>query len=168
MAHDHWLLETRPDPSLPAGLAIIDMVNHTWLLGNCLTLLDRISMAHSVEMRLPFLDIPLVNAVNGMRRAEFDDHTKKHKWLLLAAHGHELPDEILHRPKQGFTPPVGEWIAAINAASEDALRADGSLATSGLVDPTMLARALPGLSPVLRFKLSLYAVWLREVGLNAH
>lgn len=163
VAPDHWLRETRPDANLPSGLAVIDIVDRTWLLGNCLTLLDRISMAHSIEMRLPFLDIPLVNAVCGMRRAGLADHVSPHKSLLLAAHGQELPDEITHRPKQGFTPPVGEWIAAINAASQHALLPDGPLAISGLADPDQLARALPRLTPVLRFKLSLYAVWLREV-----
>jgi len=160
---DHWLAETRPDPALPPGLAVMDIVNRTWLLGNCLTLLDRISMAHSIEMRLPFLDVPLITGVTGLRLAGLDDHAKPHKWLLLSAHGDLLPDEISQRRKQGFTPPVGAWLAAINAATAARLGPDGPLARCGIVDPARLAALRPELSPEHLYRLGLYATWLEAI-----
>jgi len=69
---------------------------------------DKNSMAFSIEARVPFLDHRLV---------EFSMHIPtdlklgegRTKYLLKRAMTGILPDEIIHRPKQGFGAPVSEW-----------------------------------------------------------
>ena len=81
----------------------------TYLAGDLLPKTDRMTMAHSLEARAPFLDrdwvewtarLPVKYKVRGL----------KTKWLLQAAFADRLPPEILHRRKQGFGVPLGLWL----------------------------------------------------------
>lgn len=91
---------------------ICQILFDTWLASNCLALGDRVSMASSVETRLPFLDYKLIELVIGLRQAQ-PDHELGHKhWLKQVLKG-ILPDEVLNRPKQGFQPPTKEWMQSI-------------------------------------------------------
>jgi asparagine synthase (glutamine-hydrolysing) len=70
---------------------------------------DFMSMAHGLELRVPFLDRALVEAcfrIPGPRKLEGD----LPKSLLLASLGVELPKEIVDRPKRGFTMPFERWL----------------------------------------------------------
>lgn len=68
---------------------------------------DVFSMAHSLELRVPFVDHLLYGAVLPYLEGGFDKrHPKK---ILVDAVG-DLPDEIVHRPKQGFTFPFADWM----------------------------------------------------------
>jgi len=83
---------------------VYHLLFETWLPGNCLHLGDRLSMAHSVELRVPFLDDRLVTHVQGLPLGErFAPGQCKPllKRLLLP----ELGEAFLNRPKRGFTPP---------------------------------------------------------------
>lgn len=74
-----------------------------------LTFVDRLSMAHSLEVRAPFLDtriVEFVAGINGWRKIR-DGETK---WLLKRAAKRFLPYEMVHRPKEGFIMPVTGWI----------------------------------------------------------
>jgi asparagine synthase (glutamine-hydrolysing) len=70
---------------------------------------DRMSMAHGLESRVPFLDHPLVEfAATVPADVKFSGGNAKH--LLKAAVGHEIPEPILHRrDKMGFPVPLKEW-----------------------------------------------------------
>ncbi|HYM70029.1 MAG TPA: asparagine synthase (glutamine-hydrolyzing) [bacterium] len=69
---------------------------------------DVMSMAHSLEVRVPFLDHPLVEfAARLPGRLRVNGHPPK--WLLLRALGDWLPPEV-GRSKRGFTFPIGEWL----------------------------------------------------------
>lgn len=69
---------------------------------------DKLSMAHGVETRLPFLDNELVDYVLGLPSGlKFRDGDIK--VLLKKAMSGILPDETLNRRKQGFTPPDQTW-----------------------------------------------------------
>ena len=70
---------------------------------------DVMSMAHSVETRVPYLDHRLVEYVIGLPAAIKLDGTRP-KPLLLAALGAGLPREIWNRPKMGFTFPFQVWM----------------------------------------------------------
>ncbi len=80
----------------------------TYLVGDILTKVDRASMAHSLEVRVPFLDHKFVewgfraptnlNLVNGVGK-----HT-----LKKAMEPH-LPHDVLYRKKMGFSVPLAEW-----------------------------------------------------------
>jgi asparagine synthase (glutamine-hydrolysing) len=81
---------------------------------------DRLSMAHSVESRVPFLDNDLVDLCLNMPweaklRPEPGTHqTFTAKWALKQALRSILPDEVLQRRKQGFTPPDASWYRHVN------------------------------------------------------
>lgn len=71
---------------------------------------DATSMRHGLELRVPFLDGPLVNYVSALPGGLKQSLTGPPKALLRAACGSVLPDEILNRPKTGFTLPIGGWM----------------------------------------------------------
>ena len=69
---------------------------------------DQMSMAASIESRVPFLDHKLVEFTAKMP-TEMKIKGKTTKYLLKEAMRGILPDEILTRPKMGFPVPVGAW-----------------------------------------------------------
>jgi len=66
---------------------------------------DFMSMAHSLEVRVPFIDKNLVEFAFSLK----PEH-KKNKEFLIETMGKRLPKEIWSRPKQGFTFPFDKWI----------------------------------------------------------
>ncbi len=69
---------------------------------------DKLSMAHSVEARVPFLDNEFIAYVSRIP-AEFKLHSGQSKRVLREAMRGLLPDETIFRRKQGFTPPDQTW-----------------------------------------------------------
>jgi asparagine synthase (glutamine-hydrolysing) len=70
---------------------------------------DQFSMASSLEVRVPFFDNNLVNAVIGIPDSmKFKQNRSKD--LLLKIMGNDLPEEIYNRNKMGFTLPWEEWL----------------------------------------------------------
>lgn len=69
---------------------------------------DQMSMAHALEVRVPFLDHDLVEFVLGVGDRFKYPHTPKQ--LLTGALGDLLPEEIINRPKMGFTLPWPHWM----------------------------------------------------------
>jgi asparagine synthase (glutamine-hydrolysing) len=87
---------------------------------------DVFSMIHSLELRVPFVDHELYSAVLPYLDNSFDKSFPKK--LLVEAVG-DLPDEIVHRPKQGFTFPFADWMkhGKIKEAINDSLMGSSSL-----------------------------------------
>ena len=81
----------------------------TYLPGDILTKVDRMTMANSLEARVPLLDHELIEFVVGI-----PSHLKMNgletKYILKKAMEDIVPNEILYREKQGFGVPIGEWI----------------------------------------------------------
>jgi asparagine synthase (glutamine-hydrolysing) len=110
-------METLLNSSVTAS-SNLDPVNRVsylesqWYMRN--TLLrdsDFMSMAHGLELRVPFLDRALVEAcfqIPGNKKLQGDSP----KGLLLASLGVALPKEIVNRPKRGFTLPFERWLRA--------------------------------------------------------
>jgi asparagine synthase (glutamine-hydrolysing) len=69
---------------------------------------DQMSMAHALEVRVPFIDYTLVEYVLGVSDKYKNPTTPKK--LLVDALGDLLPNEIVSRPKMGFTFPWKEWM----------------------------------------------------------
>lgn len=67
---------------------------------------DVFSMAHSIELRVPFVDHLLYEAVLPYLDDAYDKNFPKK--MLVEAVG-DIPDEIVHRPKMGFTFPFEDW-----------------------------------------------------------
>jgi asparagine synthase (glutamine-hydrolysing) len=69
---------------------------------------DVMSMAHGLEIRVPFLDYKVVNTVFSIdEKIKFGGIPKE---LLITSFQEKLPDEIWHRPKMGFSFPFAEWL----------------------------------------------------------
>jgi asparagine synthase (glutamine-hydrolysing) len=81
----------------------------TWLPNDILVKADRTSMAHSLEVRAPFLDHRLVELALRLPDRELLRGTQKKAILKRAMRG-TLPDEILDRRKRGFNAPAGAWM----------------------------------------------------------
>jgi asparagine synthase (glutamine-hydrolysing) len=69
---------------------------------------DANSMRHSLEVRVPFLDLPLVNYVSALPGSVKRGGSSKA--LLRMAGNHVLSKQISNRPKTGFTLPIGAWM----------------------------------------------------------
>jgi asparagine synthase (glutamine-hydrolysing) len=81
----------------------------TYLPGDILVKVDRMSMAVSLEARAPLLDHKLIEFVTGIP-ASLKLAGRETKYLLKKTVDGLIPSEILHRPKQGFGVPIQEWI----------------------------------------------------------
>ncbi len=80
----------------------------TWLPDDILVKLDRMTMAHSLEARAPFLDHRLVEFTASLPASwKLKGLRKKH--LLKKSQQGRLPDWVLKRRKQGFNSPISEW-----------------------------------------------------------
>jgi asparagine synthase (glutamine-hydrolysing) len=87
-----------------------DLDLKTYLPGDILTKVDRMSMANSLEARVPLLDHPLVEfACSLPPDLRFHDGTTK--YLLKRALDGHVPAETLSRPKQGFAVPLESWFS---------------------------------------------------------
>jgi asparagine synthase (glutamine-hydrolysing) len=80
----------------------------TYLPGDILTKVDRASMAHSLEVRVPLLDHHLVEWMAGLQ-PEMKLRGKEGKYIFKKSLEKHLPDDILYRPKMGFSIPLASW-----------------------------------------------------------
>ena len=96
----------RPDLHWLSALQRLDLENYLPL--DILTKVDRMSMAASLEARVPLLDHPLVElAARIPPRLQMRRGRGKH--LFKRALAGRVPREILERPKRGFAVPLGHW-----------------------------------------------------------
>lgn len=82
---------------------------YTWLPGDILAKADRMSSAHSLELRLPYLDHILVEFAATIP-PRFKIVRGMTKYILRMASARYLPEEVSHRPKLGFPVPLASWI----------------------------------------------------------
>jgi len=80
----------------------------TYLAGDILTKVDRASMAHSLEVREPLLDHPMMEWLAGLP-SNFKLGRGEGKLLFKEAMEPYLPDDVLYRPKMGFAVPLTSW-----------------------------------------------------------
>jgi asparagine synthase (glutamine-hydrolysing) len=96
------------DPSNSSLRKILYFDQTSWLPDNLLERGDRMTMAASLEARMPFMDHVLAGFVSNL-----PDHyrvrNRRGKWILREAMSRILPKAILDRPKVGFSMPVNEW-----------------------------------------------------------
>ena len=80
----------------------------TYLPGDILTKVDRMTMAHSIEARAPLLDHKLIEFVQSIP-AGLKLRGRETKSILRQAVAGLIPEEIINRPKQGFGVPIRKW-----------------------------------------------------------
>ncbi len=112
-----------------------------YLGGGLLTKVDRCTMAHSVESRAPFLRHALIRFAMGLpEEAKLRGGTTKLA-LKLAARG-LLPESILARRKQGFSPPFSAWARGPLRRLVEARLAPERLKAAGVLDVDATRRVL--------------------------
>jgi asparagine synthase (glutamine-hydrolysing) len=124
---------------LLARLSYVDLM--TFLPDNLLLFSDKTSMASSLELRVPLLDLDLVEFAAGLpdalRVRRFET-----KYLLRKAVGPLLPPAVLAKPKQGFTAPVGRWIRRELAGYAEELLSAETIEHRGMWDHGYVATLL--------------------------
>jgi len=105
-----WLAESaRQARQLDSFAAVSCLEAQSYLVNTLLRDTDSMSMAHSLEVRVPFLDHPLVEFVTHLPQ-EAKLSKGMPKALLVAALPDLLPDEVVHQTKRGFTFPWETWL----------------------------------------------------------
>lgn len=115
-------------------LAMIQYIDlHTYLVGDINTKVDRASMAHSLEVREPLMDHPLVEWL-----ATLPSHLKlrggEGKYLFKKSLEPHLPRDVLYRPKMGFAVPLARWFRGPLRQRVRGSLLGGPLADSGWFD----------------------------------
>jgi asparagine synthase (glutamine-hydrolysing) len=142
------------------------LICETYLLENGIAQGDRLSMASSVELRLPLLDYRLVELVIGLRKAQADHRRPPKHWLKEAVKD-VVPPWVMGRVKKGFAPPVASWYDALFVAYGEQL--DGGYLVSHDVLSAEMGRYLStGPRPAgsimpLSFKALVLEQWCRQM-----
>ncbi len=85
----------------------VDM--HTWLRGDILVKSDRLSMGHSLEIRVPFLDKEVFKVASSLEDSDKLSH-KTTKFILRDTFRDLVDPETFMRPKKGYPVPVNKWL----------------------------------------------------------
>jgi asparagine synthase (glutamine-hydrolysing) len=129
-------------------VTLIRLICETYLMENGIAQSDRLSMASSIESRLPLVDYKLIETVVGLHKTyPVSADAAPKRWFREAASG-LVPDFVLNRRKRGFSPPWRQWGHAIAAAHGDEL-IDGYLVQNGVVRPEVARKQRQELIPRL-------------------
>jgi asparagine synthase (glutamine-hydrolysing) len=80
----------------------------TYLVGDINTKVDRASMAHALEVREPLMDHKLVEWISGLP-SSIKLRGSEGKYIFKKALEPYLPEDVLYRPKMGFSVPLANW-----------------------------------------------------------
>ena len=89
--------------------AVLEVDQRELLANNCLPFVDRLSMAHSIEVRCPFLDRRIIEFASRLP-GRFKVKNGVNKYIHKLAVQNILPDDLLQRPKEGFVQPNYTWM----------------------------------------------------------
>ena len=92
---------------------------------------DQMSMAHALEVRVPFVDPEVVQFVLALS-GDWKMDGSRPKPLLLDALGDLLPEEIWKRPKMGFTLPFQRWMKSALESELNAALSCSNLSSIGI------------------------------------
>lgn len=101
------LFQTSSEYSLVNQMQYVDI--HTWLRGDILLKADRMTMANSLELRVPFLDTEVFRVASELPEDLKIAHGTT-KYILREAVKGIVPDHVLDRKKLGFPVPIRHWL----------------------------------------------------------
>ena len=113
---EDWMHQdvTAPIYRMSEGLDPVTRMQHldlfTWLRGDILVKADKINMAHSLELRVPFLDKEVFAVAERLPFDQKISHGTT-KYALRKALEQIVPPHVLHRRKLGFPVPLRHWLA---------------------------------------------------------
>ncbi len=88
---------------------VLYLYMRTYMMDQVLVKVDRASMANSLEVRAPFLDINVVEFANSLPYS-YKYRNFKTKYILKKLMEDKLPKNIVYRSKKGFGIPLGKWL----------------------------------------------------------
>jgi asparagine synthase (glutamine-hydrolysing) len=145
-----------------ASADLIDRINytdlHSFLPYNILRYSDRMSMAHGLEIRVPFTDHKLIEFLARVPwQAKL--HRGQTKRLLRQAAQHWLPEKILQRGKVGLNPPMGLWLRGHLRSLVNEYLGSDQIRRRGYFDPSTVEELIRGLMTGRRdYSLHLWAL----------
>ena len=95
---------------------------------------DKMSMAHGVEVRVPFLDTRVVEAVSQLH-VKLKQKKKQGKWILKQVAERYLPKFVIYRSKAGFGAPLRHWLKNDLKELVDEFLGEESLTKRNLFNP---------------------------------
>jgi len=111
--HDPYLYFSQLESQLPSDADFMDRMLFwelkTFLVDHNLNYTDKLSMAAGVEVRVPYLDLDLVEFSRSIP-THLKMRGKETKFILKKVAERYLPKDIIYRPKTGFGAPVRQWI----------------------------------------------------------
>ena len=131
--------------AIPAGPTrlerLLSLEQRFFLPDHNLNYTDKMSMAVGVEVRVPFLDLDLVElAARIPQNLKQRGHTGK--WVLKKAMEPYLPPDVIYRPKTGFGAPLRHWMRHELRDLLGDLLSQPSLHSRGLFDPAAVQRLI--------------------------
>jgi asparagine synthase (glutamine-hydrolysing) len=122
---------------------LLDYARGTFMQEDLLMKVDRMTMAHGLEARVPFLDHKLAELA-----AQFDPqiifHGNQTKAVLRAVAHKHLPSEIVARKQHGFIVPLGQWFSGDFAAYARGLLTAENIRKRGMLNPEEVQQTLAG------------------------
>lgn len=126
------------------ALSLIQFLDmKTYLPGDILTKVDRASMAHSLEVRVPIIDHEFLQWSNKIP-SKFKLEGGNGKAIFKRSLESRLPNDVLYRDKMGFGVPISKWF---RGPLKDKLRQrllQGKMIDSGMFDPAVLSNMVEG------------------------
>jgi asparagine synthase (glutamine-hydrolysing) len=111
----------------------------SYLVDNCLVKVDRMSMAVSLEVRVPFLDTEVVELGFSMP-SSLKLRDGQTKYLLKKLAATKIPRRCVYRPKEGFSIPIKNWLGGQFRPILERYTEPSLLRRDGIFDPAAVAR----------------------------
>ena len=136
-----WLFRRFYRPDLPPAARLCYLDLRTYLPDNNLALVDKASMAHGLEVRVPLLDRRIVEFALSLPDSLLV-RPGRTKILFRRAIEEWVPREILNRPKYGFSPPFKNWVRTGGGEKALARLRSGALVRDGLLNVRALEKRI--------------------------
>ena len=160
----HW----KETEGLPPLERMLELDRRVWLPDDLLVKADKITMASSLELRVPFLDHRLVEwSARLPERVKL--RGRSGKWLLRKAAYERLPTECTQLGKRGFTVPISNWMrGSLYQPLREALLSRGSFSRERFGEKPLQRLLDDHRHGVADRKEELWALWVLELWMQQH